>query len=122
MSGETIGTFVNMGAYGYGNAEGGRVVVENDTLSELTVVTRDANGTANAAASTPVGQSKEVFTSAADTFLKEIEITTGGSITGVEIADSFFSGSSHGLGDGESAFETGPMCVGGGRTITVTVE
>jgi hypothetical protein len=121
MSGETIGTFVEMGAYGYGNEKGGKVVVQNDTASALTVVTHDAGGTANAAVSTPAGESRQVFESGADTFLKEIGITTGGSIAGVEIEKSHFFRSYRGVG-GRYSYETGPMCVGGGRTITITVE
>jgi hypothetical protein len=123
MSGEDIGTFVEMGAYGYANAKGGKVVVQNDTSSTLTVTTHNATATP-ATATVPAEGSKEVFTSGDDTFLTKVEITSTGSFRDVEIKDgNVFGGSnSASSADEKTSHETRPIAVGGGRTITITVK
>jgi hypothetical protein len=105
MSGETIGTFVKMGTYGYADAKGGKVVVKNDTTDTLTVVTHDASGATNSV-SPSAGESNQVFESAADTFLTEIEITTTSvrftRIT-IESGSLFGGGSSSGFASQEGS-------------------
>jgi hypothetical protein len=120
MSGEAIGTFVEMGTYGDANAKGGKVVVQNDTTGTLTVKTYDST-VATVATTVSASESKQVFSSGTDTFLTEIEIATTGNITEVEIKESFFSGSGHRF-SGTSSVETGPICIGSGRTIIITVK
>jgi hypothetical protein len=123
VSGEAIGALVRMGPYGYGNAKGGKVVAKNDTGSTLTVKTYAGYEGTEAAYTVSAGESKQVFSGAADTFLTEIELTTtSNSITYVEIEEGPFSRRGTGSGSAVSSFETGPICVGGGRTITITVE
>jgi hypothetical protein len=125
MSGDTIGTFVEMGTYGYANAKGGKVVVQNDTKSTLTVTTYNATATP-AAATVSAGGSKEVFKSDDDTFLTKVEITSDtGSFRSVEIEEGgAFGGSNSGSSSDEkkTSHETRPMSVGGGRTVTITVK
>jgi hypothetical protein len=131
MSGETIADFVEMGAYDYADAKGGEVVVKNDTIDTLTVVTHDASG-ATSTFSPSAGESKQVFSSAADTFLREIEIrtTSVAGFTGVEIdkgglfegVSSYEFDSVEGSSSGPESFITRSICVGGGRTITITMK
>ncbi|MDR0758708.1 MAG: hypothetical protein LBF74_01165 [Treponema sp.] len=124
MSGETIGTFGEMGTYGYADAKGGKVVVKNDTASTLTVKTYAGYAGTEATAIVSAGARKQVFESGDDTFLMKTNIATSGRITEVEIEEGYFGDdrSSPDFGGARSSYETGPICVGGGRTITITVE
>jgi hypothetical protein len=124
MNGDAIDIFDNIGAYGYGTAKGGKVVVKNNTSSTLTVKTYSGYAETEATATVSSGQSSQVFSSGADTFLTKIQITTSGSFTELdtESGSFFFGGIRHGLGSGASSYETEPLCVSGGRTTTITVN
>jgi hypothetical protein len=122
MSGETVDTFVRMvGAYGYANAKGGKVVVENNTSGTLTVTTYAGYAGTEATTTVSSGETKQVFTAGADTFLTKINLTASGNIISSVGIHGRFSGSGSG-GPPQSSYETKPVCVGGGETITVIVD
>jgi hypothetical protein len=80
-----IDTFDGMGAYGYGTAKGGKIVVKNNTSSTLTVKTSAGYAETERTTSVSARGSSQVFESGYDTFLTGIKITSSGSFTQVDI-------------------------------------